>query len=97
MSPLPWPLIGRTRAPQPPCAPTAPRPAPAPTPGPTRPSRAAWTPPGIGPDTTPYPAPGYPPPAGAPFWIRAEADRLRRLAEAGGDLQAHRTVHLEDR
>ena len=92
MTPVPWPLIG---PPQPPCAPNTPEPAPAPAPNPAKPPQPGWAPPGIGADATPYPTPGYPLPAGAPFWIRAEADRLRLLAEQGGDLTAHKAVHLE--
>lgn len=100
MSPLPWPLIGRTRHTAP--APAAPAPLPVPrTPAHARPTepakRPAWTPPEPGPTATPYPALGDPTPPGAPLWIHAEAATLAALAEAGGDLTAHRTVHQETR
>ena len=58
--------------------------------------RPAWTPPYGGPSETPYPTPGRPFPPGAPLWLIPEAAVLGRLADAGGDLPAHRTEHLED-
>ena len=32
-----------------------------------------------------------------PLWLVHESRVIADLAQAGGDLQAHRTVHLEDR
>ena len=85
MSPVPWPLIGRTRK-VPPIVQAARDMAGVP-----------YTPP------PPPPAPRRPIPAGTSRtpaysvgWTTAEADVLDALAAAGGDLTAHRTVHLED-
>jgi hypothetical protein len=97
VSPLPWPLIGRTHhatggAVTP--APPAPRPA------------AFVQPPVLGPPTgephdrsgTRYLDPDRPGTGPAwPLWLIAESAVLASLAMAGGDLTAHRTVHLEDR
>ena len=94
MTPIPWPLIGRTRA-----AGGAVTPAPVRGPAavmgaaPEPPKRPAWTPPYAGPTASPYPDPGHYLPPGAPLWLITEARVLDRLADAGGDLQAHRTVH----
>lgn len=93
MSPLPWPLIGRTHhatggAVTP--APPPPRPAaivrppvqPPPTGEPHDRSGTRY----LDPDR---PGTGHP----APLWLIAESAVLASLATAGGDLTAHQAVH----
>ena len=88
MSPMPWPLIGRSREPdlhplvqtarQHPgvrYVPTSPRPDQPPRPATARTDY----------ETT------------AAGWTAREAAVLDRLADAGGDLTAHRAVHMESR
>lgn len=62
-----------------------PHPAPAPAPA-GNPNR----------NGTRYLRPGERPAPGDPLWLAAESAALARIAEAGGDLDAHRREHLKE-